>query len=38
MLPRRTDFSVEFVRETHLLVDQGSMAHCLKELRKAGMS
>lgn len=38
LLARRPDFSVEFVHETHLFVDQSYMAHCLEGLRKAGVS
>ena len=36
--PRRPDFSVDFVRTTHLISDPDDMDHYLDGLRKAGVS
>lgn len=38
LLARRPDFSVKFVRTTHLFIDAGYMAHYLEGLRKAGVN
>ena len=37
-LPRRPDFSIDFVRTTHLISDPDDMDHYLGGLRKAGVS
>ncbi|MDJ0957706.1 MAG: adenylate/guanylate cyclase domain-containing protein [Arenicellales bacterium] len=38
VLKERPDFSIEFVRSTHLIADAGDMTHYLEGLRKAGVS
>ena len=37
VLKKREDFSIEFVRSTHLIADADDMSHYLEGLRKAGV-